>query len=256
MKHTIACNLASYGRYRDTAYVHLAEIGLSHVEIPCPERSDTARVSKELSDYGLAASSLIVPCQLDADDVVIRFTHTLEAVAEMGVKTVFTSVKTGELDLDYVYGRLQSIGDAAARHGVTVVLETHPDLVTNARIALDTMSGVAHPNVRVNFDTANVYYYNEGVDVVEELRQVARYVAAVHLKDTNGGFKTWHFPALGDGVVDFPSLFEVLEAVSYQGPLTLEIEGIEGETLTEEIARTRVEQSLAYLDRLGLTGGE
>mgnify|MGYP001170525510 CR=1 FL=1 len=106
------------------------------------------------------------------------------------------------------------------------------------------------------FDTANVYYYNEGVDVVEELRQIARYVAAVHLKDTNGGFKTWHFPALGDGVVDFPSLFEVLEAVSYQGPLTLEIEGIEGETLTEEIARTRVEQSLAYLDRLGLTGGE
>ena len=32
--------------------------------------------------------------------------------------------------------------------------------------------------------------------------------------------------------------------------MTLEIEGVEGETLTEEIARTRIEQSLAYLRQL------
>lgn len=250
MNRTIACNLASYGRFRDSAYAHLAEIGLTRVEIPCPERSDVDGVRKELADYGLTATSLIVPCQMDADDVVIRFAHALGTVAEMEVKTVFASAKTGELDLDYVYGRLQNIGDAAAEHGVTVVLETHPDLVTNAQIALDTMSGVAHPNVRVNFDTANLYYYNEGIDAVGELGKIARYVGAVHLKDTNGGYRTWHFPALGEGIVDFPSLFELLDDVSFQGPMALEIEGVEGETLTEEIARTRIEQSLAYLRQL------
>ena len=252
MANLIACNLNSYRQYRDGAYGHLARIGLTNVEIPCPEPEEVDAAQRELDRFGLRPSSLIIRCEMHADDVVQRFAHALNTVAAMGVGLVFTSVKTGGIDRDFVYGRLQDIGDAAAERGIVVAMETHPDLVTNADVALETMRSVDHPNVRINFDTANVHYYNEGVDSVEQFRRVSHAVAAVHLKDTNGAFQTWHFPALGEGIVDFPSIFEIFGSHGHNGPYTLEVEGIEGESLTRRDVEERIERSLDYLRDHGL----
>ena len=248
----LACNLASYGAHRASAYPHLAEIGVRFVELACPEPNGVATLQGELGQYGLSASTLTIPCQMDADDVVIRFAHYLDAAQEMGVQIVFTSAKTCELNREYVYGRLQNIGDEAEKRGIVVALETHPDLVTNGRQGLETMQGVAHPNVRVNFDTANVYYYNRDVTAEDELAHVVDYVASVHLKDTDGGYESWHFPALGEGVVNFAACLDRLKDVGYDGPYTLELEGIQGENFTEDLAKGRVEASVAYLKEIGL----
>lgn len=252
MANLIACNLNSYRQYRDTGYAHLARIGLTHVEIPCPEPEEVDAVRQELDRYGLTPSSLVVGCQMDADDVVLRVTRSLDTVAEMGVQLVFTSAKTGEIDRDFVYGRLQNIGDAAAERGIVVALETHPDLVTNANVALATMQGVSHPNIRINFDTANIYYYNQNVTATGELEKIVDYVGAVHLKETNGGYQTWHFPALGEGVVDFPAVFQRLAGRGFNGPYTLELEGIRGEEIGREGVEKRIEKSLDYLRDHGL----
>ena len=254
MANLIACNLNSYRQYRDGAFEHLARIGLNNVEIPCPEREERKAVQLELDRFGLRASSLIIRCEMHADDAVQRFEHSLNTVAEMGVGLVFTSVRTGGIDRDFVYGRLQDIGDAAAERGIVVAMETHPDLITNADVALETMRGVNHHNIRINFDTANVHYYNEGVDAVEQFRRVSDEVAAVHLKDTNGAFQTWHFPALGEGIVDFPAIFEIFASHGRNGPYTLELEGIQGESLTRRDVERRVERSLDYLRERGLAG--
>lgn len=248
----LACNLASYGPFKDRAFEHLAEVGIRHVEIQCPAPGDVDSVRKTLADAGMTASTAIIPCQMDADDVVLRFAHYLDAARDLGVEIVFTSAKTAELDPEYVYGRLQNIGDEAEQRGIVVALETHPDLATNGDVARETMAGVAHPNVRINFDTANVYYYNRDVTAEGELAKVADYVASVHLKDTDGGFESWHFPALGEGVVDFKACLDVLGRVGFDGPFTLELEGIQGETLTEALARERIEKSVAHLREIGL----
>ena len=253
MPNLIACNLNSYRQYRDGAFQHLARIGLTNVEIPCPDPEERDAVQRELDRFGLRPSSLIIRCEMHADDAVQRFAHALNTVAEMGVELVFTSVKTGGIDRDFVYGRLQDIGDAAAERGIVVAMETHPDLVTNADVALETMRNVDHPNIRVNFDTANVHYYNEGVDSVDQFRKIAHAAAAVHLKDTNGAYQTWHFPALGEGIVDFPSIFEIFAGHGRNGPYTLELEGIQGESLTRQDVERRVERSLDYLRGRGLS---
>lgn len=254
MANIIACNLGSYRQYRDTAYEHLARIGLTNVEIPCPQPGDVAAVRETLNAHGLTATTLIVRCQMDTEDTVADFARSLDTVAEMGVGTVFTSVKAGEVDRQVVYGRLRDIGDAAAKKGVVIAMETHPDLITNGDVALETMQNVNHPNIRVNFDTANVHFYNQNVNSVEELKKIADYVAAVHLKDTDGGYQSWHFPALGEGIVDFPAAFQVLAEKGFCGPYTMELEGIRGEELTREGAEGRVEKSMAYLRENGLAG--
>lgn len=254
MGNIIACNLNSYRKYRDTAFEHLARIGLTNVELPCPEPGDVAGVQEALRQHGLTATSLIVRCQIGEGDAAKKFARALETVAGMGAGVVFTSIKAGDTEREVVYGRLREIGDAAARNGIVVAMETHPDLITNGDVALATMKAVDHPNIRVNFDTANVYYYNENVNAVAEFEKVVDYVGAVHLKDTNGAFKTWHFPALGEGVVDFPGIFERFAAKGADGPYTMELEGIEGEELTKEQVEARVEKSVQYLKDNGLMG--
>lgn len=252
MANPVGCNLNSYLSFKDSAFEHLGRIGLTNVEVPLPDPSDVDALRNQLDVHGLKAVSLMVPCQLEADDSVQRFAKSLEIVAAIGVKQAFTSVKSGEIDKDYVYGRLADIGDAAAEKGVTVVLETHPDLATNGDIARQTMEGVDHPNVRINFDTANVCFYNEGATAVSELEKVIDYVASVHLKETDGGYRSWHFPALGEGAVDFPKVFEMLAAKRFGGPFLLELEGIKDETIDRDGVEKRIETSLEYLTQLGM----
>ena len=92
------------------------------------------------------------------------------------------------------------------------------------------MSDVDHPHVRLNFDTGNIAYYNQGADPCDELEQVKHLVRNVHLKDNRGGFEDWYFPAVGDGgSVDFDAVREILDGVGFAGPYTIEIEGIGGE---------------------------
>ena len=130
-------------------------------------------------------------------------------------------------------------------------METHPDLITNAAVAIETMQGVNHPNIRVNYDTANIHYYNHNVDSVEELRKVIDYIGSMHLKDTNGGFETWFFPTFGVGIVDFKAVFDLLATRGFHGPYTMEIEGCAGEDFNEEETCQRVADSVAYLRNIG-----
>lgn len=250
-ENLLACNLGSYGKYREAAYSHLPSIGVTHVEIPAPAPDEIEAVKARLKQHGLTASTVMGEIDIESDDAGKKFVPTLEAANAFGVKIIFVSVHAGELDKNVVYRRLRSVGDEAAKHGITIGMETHPDLITNGKVALETMKGVNHPNVRVNYDTANIHYYNHDVDSVAELKKILDYVGSMHLKDTNGAFKTWFFPAFGVGIVDFKTIFDLLNARGFHGPFTMEIEGCEGDNLNEEETCRRVADSVAHLRNIG-----
>lgn len=250
-KHIIACRRQSYAPFTTLAYQHLAGLGIGHVEIEVPEPAELDATRAELQHHGLVVSSLQAECDVRRADLPSRIAAQMPAFARLGARYMFVSAKADDTPLDTVYGRLREAGREAARHGVTIVLETHPDLVTNSTVALATMQGVSHPNVRVNFDTANIYFYNRGVDALEELRRIVEFVGALHLKDTDGGYRSWHFPALGRGIVRFAELFKLLDAAGFAGPSTIEIEGIEGETKTQRLVCDRVAESVGFLRGLG-----
>jgi inosose dehydratase len=148
---------------------------------------------------------------------------------------------------------LRRIGDTAGELGVTVALETHKGPTQNADAMLALMSDVDHPAIRLNFDTGNVLYYNDGADVVTELDRVKHLVRNVHLKDSRGRFEDWYFPAVGDGgAVDFRRVRETLDGAGFTGPYTIEIEGIQGEPEPGLEGRVdRVARSVAHLKACG-----
>lgn len=249
-RNVIACRISSYGPFEARALEHIASIGLRHVEIMAPDAAQLDATAAALRKYGLQASSMHGECDPRRPDIAERVAAQMPAFRQLGCTLMFTSAQAGDIPVETAYERLQAAGDVAREHGVTIALETHPDLVTNADVALQTMRAVNHPQIRLNFDTANLYFYNRGIDCVEQLRRMAPYVAAVHLKDTDGGYRHWHFPALGEGVVDFPAVFGALDEADFTGPCTLEIEGIEGEEKTERLVCERVATSVDYLRKL------
>jgi sugar phosphate isomerase/epimerase len=249
-QNIIAVNIGSYGRHRDGAFAHLESLGIRHVEIPVPAGDQVEATQRRLREHGLSATSLTCPCDLAAEPETLR--EKLEAGRAMGVEIFFISTKAGDIPKPEAYRRLRARAELAEEYGITLSLETHPDLGENATEARATLHAVAHPRLRWNLDTANLYYYNQNVDAVEQARRGADLIRSVHLKDTNGATRCWWFPALGEGVVDFAGVFGVLAARGFRGPYTFELEGIQGEELDEAAARERVAKSYRHLQGLGL----
>lgn len=152
-----------------------------------------------------------------------------------------------------VIEHLRQIGDTAGEFGITVALETHKGPTQNAEAMLALMDELDHPQVRLNFDTGNIGYYNAGVNPADELEKVKHLVRNVHVKDSRGGFEDWYFPAVGDGgSVDFTRIREILDGVGFAGPYTIEIEGIGGEPEPGlEGRHDRIARSAAHLRACG-----
>ncbi len=248
----LSCRPGSFGKAAAQAFEHLAAWGVRHVEIGLPAPADNDRVQADLARHGLHAGSIQVPIDLSDPDIATSIgTAARRAHQEFGAHHLFTSAHAGKRPLPDCYAALRRAGDAAAQHDCTLILETHPDLGTNGHVAAETMRAVDHPNVRVNWDPANVYYYNENCDGRAEFDLAVPYLGGVHLKDTGGGFHKWDFPALGQGVVDFGYILGRLKEIGFRGPCTIEIEGVQGETLTPEQYVDRVRQSIDHLRSLG-----
>ena len=247
----LSCRPESYGRYWDRAYASLQSLGVRYVEIAAPAVAQVGETAEELERYGLRAASVCFYGPHSEPDFLQKVDDVVESAAAMGAPVIFTSQHAGETPRAEVYDRLRRAGDVCARQGVTLCLETHPDLCMNAGLALETMKGIDHPNVQINFDPANILYYNHGAVSLEELRPIAGYVRSVHLKDSAGGFHEHNFPAIGDGAVDWRGIFTVLNDLAMTGPFTLEMEGIAGEDLNFEETHARIQRSIQFLRGIG-----
>ena len=130
-------------------------------------------------------------------------------------------------DPDYVAVRavVRRVCDHAARNGQTFALETGQE---RAEVLLAFLRDVDRPNLRINFDPANMILYGSG-DPIEALRTLAPYVVSVHAKD--GDWPPAGVPGalgkerpLGKGSVGMERLIATLREIGFGGPLNVERE--------------------------------
>ncbi len=130
-------------------------------------------------------------------------------------------------DANYVAVRdmVRRVADYAARNQQTFALETGQE---PAPILLKFFQDVDRPNLRINFDPANLILYGSG-EPIEALGLLAKHVVTVHCKDGNwppkdspGALGTEM--ALGQGSVGIDRFIAKLKEVGYRGPLTIERE--------------------------------
>ena len=135
MGNLIACRLGCYAGFRDQVWTHLPQTGLNHLEIDVPTPAEAPELKARLKDHGLAISSMQGTLDVKQDDVANQLRPQFDIMGEFDTPTMFVSVSRGDQDEDITWPRLRAAGDLAAQHKVTLVLETHPNLITNGDIA-------------------------------------------------------------------------------------------------------------------------
>ncbi|MCC9604457.1 sugar phosphate isomerase/epimerase [Blastopirellula sp. JC732] len=92
---------------------------------------------------------------------------------------------------------------------------------------LGFIAAVDRPNLRVNFDPANMILYGTG-NPIEALKAIGKHVGSVHCKDAKWSDQpgvTWgtEMP-LGQGDVGMEEFLRTVKEIGYTGPLTIERE--------------------------------
>lgn len=133
---------------------------------------------------------------------------------------------------------LNALGKIAKEYGISLTFHHHMGTVVQTAKEIDRLMDGTDPEfVSLLFDSGHLAYCGE--DYVAVLKKHASRVKHVHLKDIRPdivakvkkeklsfleGVRLGAFTVPGDGVVDFKSIFEILENANYEGWLLVEAE--------------------------------
>ena len=139
---------------------------------------------------------------------------------------------------DRLTNGLNELGRIAKDHGITLSYHHHMGTGVETMAETDRLLENTDPNlVGLNYDSGHFYF--SGEDPVEALKRYVSRVSHVHLKDVRAGererakenrlsfldaVRSGVFSVPGDGVIDFPAIFKILEDADYQGWLVVEAE--------------------------------
>jgi len=170
---------------------------------------------------------------------IARTRNDIEVAAALGATCVRITAgqahpQTTRVDgIRWVVEAVRPLLEHAARHQVWLAFENHykdyfweyPDFAQRAETFLEIVHALGPHGLRVNYDTSNQVMIGE--DPLAALAEVQNLVVHVHCSDRVGPGTYLHAPA-GEGVVDFPAIFRLLQTSGYDGWLSAEYNGPEG----------------------------
>ena len=163
-----------------------------------------------------------------------KLKKVLDTANLLNVNYVITD--TGNIDDDVkkrtFFENIAIIADYAELKNITICFEIHGGWYCNGRQGSEIIKRINHPNIRLNYDTANVIYFGGGRPE-GDIEFAKDYMSFMHLKDKAGKDNEWSFPALGDGSIDFKKIFKSI--TDYEGPMSIEIEISQGQHSLEEV---------------------
>lgn len=136
-----------------------------------------------------------------------------------------------------VAAALGAAADLAARHGVTVCMETHDDWCDPAQVAA-VMRAVNHPAIAVNWDIMHPVRMGFA-DIDESFMQLRPWIRHLHVHD-GSGVEELVLQPIGQGVVNHFRALQLLQTDGYAG-------FISGEWINWEPAETHLPRELAIL---------
>jgi sugar phosphate isomerase/epimerase len=168
-----------------------------------------------------------------------RFQWALDRTLALGLKDLMLHAgflpEPGEPDRKPFLDTLAQVSELARAKGITVSFETGQETADLLKRTLDELKC---PNLKVNFDPANMILYDKG-DPIRAVEILGPYIRSVHVKDANRTKVpgTWGDEVpLGQGQVNIKRFVDTLKKVGYQGPLCIEREVGDQEQRVADIA--------------------
>jgi sugar phosphate isomerase/epimerase len=156
-----------------------------------------------------------------------RFAWALDRTRALGLVDLMLHAgfipEPGQPDRRPFLDTLGKVSALAQAKGVTVAFETGQETADLLRLTLDELKC---PNLKVNFDPANMLLYDKG-DPLRAVEILGPDIRSVHVKDANRTTVpgTWGEEVpLGQGQVNIHAFVRTLKKVGYTGPLCIERE--------------------------------
>jgi sugar phosphate isomerase/epimerase len=156
-----------------------------------------------------------------------RFQWGLERTRALGLSDMMLHAgflpEPGDPDRKPFLDTLGQVSQLAAAKGITIAFETGQETADLLRRTLDELKC---PNLKVNFDPANMLLYDKG-DPIRAVELLGPDIRSVHVKDafrpkTPG---TWGEEVpLGEGAVNIRKFVQALQNAGFKGPLCIERE--------------------------------
>ncbi len=217
-----------------------AEVGADGFQVVCtvPERPVSAEMSqsarREFRDFAAQQNLRISALCADFgcgfldparnDELVAKSKKCVDLAVDLGTDVITTHIGTIPDDEQNPKWRigleaLSDLSEYAASKGVSLACETGPESIPVLKRFLDRIPTAA---IGVNYDPANLVM--GGFEHLDGVGIVGNYIFHTHAKD---GVRVDGQPKevpLGEGAVDFPEWLKRLDAIGYDGFLTIERE--------------------------------
>ncbi|HEY7328673.1 MAG TPA: sugar phosphate isomerase/epimerase family protein [Gemmataceae bacterium] len=156
-----------------------------------------------------------------------RFRWALQRTRALGLTDLMLHAgflpEPGNPDRKPFLDTLGQVSSLAAEKGVTVAFETGQETADLLRRTLDELKC---PNLKVNFDPANMLLYDKG-DPLRAVEILGPDIRSVHVKDAHRSATpgVWGEEVpLGEGQVNIRAFVLTLKKIGYRGPLCIERE--------------------------------
>jgi L-ribulose-5-phosphate 3-epimerase len=156
-----------------------------------------------------------------------RLKWALDRTLALGLKDLTLHAgflpEVGDPERKAMLDTLAQAGQLAAEKGITLAFETGQETADLLRRTLDELKA---PNLKVNFDPANMLLYDMG-DPIRAVEILGLDIRSVHVKDARRTRVPGHWGEevpLGEGEVNIPEFLRALERVGFAGPLVVERE--------------------------------
>jgi sugar phosphate isomerase/epimerase len=156
-----------------------------------------------------------------------RFQWALDRTLALGLKDLMLHAgflpEPGDPDRKPFLDTLTRVSDLARAKGITIGFETGQETADLLRRTLDELKC---PNLKINFDPANMILYEKG-DPLRAVEILGPDIRSVHVKDAihTKVPGTWGDEVpLGKGDVNIRQFIKTLKKVGYRGPLCIERE--------------------------------
>ncbi len=228
------------------ALTHCAAIGYDGIEIdstagqsgdpfklPKPARND---VRKQLANL-----SLSLPCMMDNLRLLVpakqhqQNLDRLKAVGELGHELspakppVIETVLGGkQSDWERVTNQMAEVlGDwaTAGKSAQTIIaIKAHIGGALHSPDAAKWLADqVNSPWIRLNYDYS--HFQLQDFDFVQSVKTMIDDTVFIHIKDKRGQAGNFQFLLPGDGDIDYPKYWELLQTHRYRGAVTVEVSG-------------------------------
>jgi D-psicose/D-tagatose/L-ribulose 3-epimerase len=225
----------------DPVYARLVELGYDGVEIPVYtlDPRPYAALGERLRALGLTPLTMNVrgpQANPIADDPSVRARGRRESLAALAcasalgaeffcgpfvaTPSAFTGRPATALERTWALQLLTTVGDAAAQYGITLAMESmnrfQHYLTTTAAETAALCREADRPQCRMLYDTYHAHL--EETDVASAIAGCADMLAYVHVSENDRSTP-------GQGQVAWDATFQALQAIGYDGWLTIEAFG-------------------------------